>query len=38
MNYDEKLEVEIEKARTNGDYKQVFVLGLELENWRGYKL
>ena len=38
MSYDEVLKVEIEKARDNGDYKQIFILELELNNWRGYSL
>ena len=38
MRYDKFLELEIKKARIRGDFKSVFVLQIELNNWKGFKL
>ena len=38
LRYDKFLELEIKKARIRGDFKTVFILGLELDKWKGFKL
>ena len=38
MRYDKMLELKIDDAKKRGDFKTVFILGLELDNWNGVKL
>ena len=38
MRYDQNLEQLIEEAKQKGDFKSVFVLQIELNNWNGVKL
>ena len=37
MNYDKILEEKIESAKKIGDYKAVFLFGIELDKWRGFR-
>ena len=36
VRYDKFLEMEIEKAKERGDFKDVFILELKLNSWNGY--
>ena len=37
LRYDEMLKLKIKNARKRGDFKSVFVLGMELSRWLGYE-